>query len=72
MDKEALVRYIEDLNIELLQLCKTLKDSDTRSEQFEAFIAVKNASHFLESYLYPTAYYDELYLDDELEEDVIE
>lgn len=81
MDKEAIVRYIEDINLELLQYRKTIEaklpggieGADVNSDEFEAIFALEKASYELEKFLYPTAYYDELYAYDDLEEeDIIE
>jgi hypothetical protein len=54
MDKLTLVRRIESINQELLEVCNVVMDAEMGSEAYEALVAVSNAISFLENYLYPT------------------
>jgi len=54
MDKLTLVRRIESINQELLEVCDSVMDAETGTEEYDALVAVSNAILYLENYLYPT------------------
>ena len=54
MDKLTLVRRIESINQELLEVCDSVMEAEMGTEEYDALVAVSNAILYLENYLYPT------------------
>jgi len=55
MDKLTLVRRIESINRELLDVCDLVMDAEMGTEEYDALVAVSNAILYIENYLYPTS-----------------
>ena len=55
MDKLTLVRRIESINQELLEVCDSVMEAEMGTEEYDALVAVSNAILYLENYLYPTS-----------------